>query len=224
VPRLTTAVTVAVAAAVGSTGLAVPAAAAAGGKPPAPCSLLTEKQAAHLLGEPVEDGRSERISGARQCQWQAREAGTGGIEGSTLGLTVVVHTSKRARRDFDEFVRDQDNEIIDGIGDEAVADDTFAVPVAVRVGRRIFEVGVNNYDTSEWDGDPGAIATDGAEIVATSSPGAATSRRRSSSPARSWRASPTTSRFRHPSATGRRSARSTTAAAPSAVISPSTRS
>lgn len=165
VAKFMTAVTVAVAAAVGSAGLGVPAA-AAGGKAPAPCSLLTERQVADLLGEPVEDGRSERARGARVCEWQAREEGTGGIEGSTLGLSVVVHTSKKARRDFDEFVRDQENEIIDGIGDEAVADDTFAVPVAGRVGRRVFEVDVNNYDTSKWDGDPRAIAVDGAEIVA----------------------------------------------------------
>jgi hypothetical protein len=161
VPRLVTltaAVTIAL-------GLAAPAR-AAGGKAPAPCSLLTEKQVADLLGEPVEDGKPEKAPGARACQWQTRDEGVGGIEGSRLGLTVVVHTSKKARTDFDELVRDQENEIIDGIGDEAVADDTFDVPVAGRVGRRIFEVDVDNYDTSKWDGDPRAIATDGAEIVA----------------------------------------------------------
>jgi hypothetical protein len=151
-------------------GLAAPAA-AGGGKTPAPCSLLTEKLVADLLGEPVEDGKQEKAPGARECQWEAREEGTGGIDGSTLGLTVVVHTSKKARTDFDELVRDQDNEIIDGIGDEAVADDTFDVPVAGRVGRRIFEVDVNNYDTSKWDGDPRAIATEAAEIVAEELPG-----------------------------------------------------
>ncbi|MGQ0805516.1 MAG: hypothetical protein ACT4PI_16860 [Actinomycetota bacterium] len=151
--------------AVGSVGLAAPAG-AGGGKAPKPCSLLTEKQVADLLGEPVEVGKAERAPGARVCQWQTREEGVGGIEGSPLGLTVVIHTSKKARTDFDELVRDQDNEIIDGIGDEAVADDTFDVPVAGRVGRRIFEVEVDNYDTSKWDGDPGAIATEGAEIVA----------------------------------------------------------
>lgn len=154
---LTAAVTIAL-------GLAAPAG-AAGGKAPAPCSLLTEKQVADLLGE-VEDGKPEKAPGARVCQWQTREEGVGGIEGSPLGLTVVVHTSKKARTDFDELVRDQDNEIIDGIGDEAVADDTFAVPVAGRVGRRIFEVEVDNYDTSKWDGNPRAIATDAATIVA----------------------------------------------------------
>jgi hypothetical protein len=154
---LTAAVTIAL-------GLAAPAG-AAGGKAPAPCSLLTEKQVADLLGE-VEDGKPEKAPGARVCQWQTREEGVGGIEGSPLGLTVVVHTSKKARTDFDELVRDQDNEIIDGIGDEAVADDTFDVPVAGRVGRRIFEVEVDNYDTSKWDGNPRAIATDAATIVA----------------------------------------------------------
>jgi hypothetical protein len=155
---LTAAVTIAL-------GLAAPAG-AAGGKAPAPCSLLTEKQVADLLGEPVEDGKPEKAPGARACQWQTRDEGVGGIEGSPLGLTVVVHTSKKARTDFDELVRDQDNEIIDGIGDEAVADDTFDVPVAGRVGRRIFEVQVDNYDTSKWDGNPRAIATDAATIVA----------------------------------------------------------
>jgi hypothetical protein len=155
---LTAAVTIAL-------GLAAPAR-AAGGKAPAPCSLLTEKQVVDLLGEPVEDGKPEKAPGARVCQWQTRGDGVGGIEGSPLGLTVVVHTSKKARTDFDELVRDQDNEIIDGIGDEAVADDTFDVPVAGRVGRRIFEVEVDNYDTSKWDGNPRAIATDAATIVA----------------------------------------------------------
>lgn len=171
-PRLMTAVSVAVAAAVASTGVPGPVA-AAGRKPPAPCSLLTEKQVADLLGEAVEDGRTERlrgVRGARACEWPAREEGTGGVEGSTLSLSVTVHTSKKARRDFDEFVRDQDNEIIDGIGDEAAADDTFAVPVGARVGRRIFEVSVHNYDTSNWDGDPRAIAIDAAEIVADELP------------------------------------------------------
>ena len=146
-------------------GLAAPAR-AAGGKAPKPCSLLTEKQVADLLGQPVEDGEPEKAPGARVCQWRAREEGTGGIEGSTLGLSVVVHTSKKARTDFDELVRDQENEIIDGIGDEAIADDTFDVPVAGRVGRRIFEVDLSNYDTSNWDADPRAIAIEGAEIVA----------------------------------------------------------
>lgn len=146
-------------------GLAAPAA-AAGGKAPKPCSLLTEKQVADLLGEPVEDGKPEKVPGARACQWETREEGVGGIEDSPLGLTVVVHTSKKARTDFDELVRDQENEIIDGIGDEAIADDTFAVPVAFRVDKRILEVDVSNYDTSNWDGDPRAIATEGADIVA----------------------------------------------------------
>jgi len=155
----------AVTAAVGGIGLAAPAG-AGGGKAPVPCSLLTEKQVADLLGEPVDDGKREKVPGARACQWETREEGVGGIEGSSLGLTVVIHTSKKARTDFDELVRDQDNEIIDGIGDEAVADDTFDVPVAGRVGRRIFEVDLSNYDTSKWDGDPRAIATEGADIVA----------------------------------------------------------
>lgn len=152
-------------------GLAAPAA-AGGGKAPKPCSLLTEKQVADLLGEPVEDGEPEKAPDARVCQWQSREEGVGGIEGSPLGLSVVIHTSKKARTDFDELVRDQENEIIDGIGDEAVADDTFDVPVAGRVGRRIFEVDLSNYDTSDWDGDPRAIVTEGAEIVADELAGA----------------------------------------------------
>jgi hypothetical protein len=145
-------------------GLAAPV--AAGAQAPAPCSLLTRAQAADLLGEAVEDGRPERAPGARGCEWQAREEGTGGVEGSSLTLSVVVHTNQQARRDFADLVRDQENEIIDGVGDEAVADDTFPVPVAGRVGQRIFEVEVENYDTSKWDGDPGAIALSGAEIVA----------------------------------------------------------
>jgi hypothetical protein len=151
-------------AALASIAVALPAAADV--LAPKPCALLTEEQVADLLGEPVEDGESEKGRGKRECQWQATEEGTGGIEGSRLGLTVTIHTSKKAQTDFDELVRDQENEIIDGIGDEAVADDTFPVPVAARVGKQIFEVDVNNYDTSNWDGDPGAIAIEGAELVA----------------------------------------------------------
>jgi hypothetical protein len=162
--RFVTSAIVALVAAVGSAGFASPAA-AAGGKP-APCSLLTRAEAADLLGERVEKGSPDDGPGARECEWQAREDGTGGIEGSRLGLTVVVFTNKQARRDFDELVRDQENEIIDGIGDETIADDTFAVPVTGRVGRRIFQVDVSNYDTTKWDGDPREIATEGAEIVA----------------------------------------------------------
>jgi hypothetical protein len=145
---------------------AVAPAAAGGGSGSGPCSLLTRSQVADLLGAPVERGRSERAAGARACEWQTEEEGTGGIDDAPLGLTVVLYSTKRARADFDDLVRDQDNEIIDGIGDEAVADDTFAVPVSARVGRRVFEVEITNYDTSNWDGDPRAIALDAAEIVA----------------------------------------------------------
>ena len=133
---------------------------------PKPCSLLTDDQAADVLGQPVEDGETDKVQGGRECEWPAVEPGTGGIEDSTLALEVVVYSSKRARTGFDELVRDQDNEIIDGIGDEAVADDTFAVPVSARVGKQIFEVSVTNYDTSNWDGDPREIALEGATLVA----------------------------------------------------------
>ncbi|HEX6312703.1 MAG TPA: hypothetical protein VF152_13900 [Acidimicrobiia bacterium] len=163
--RLVVAATVASALVIGGGGLSVPAAGARG-ETPGPCSLLTRKQVADLLGEPVDRGRSAREGGARECKWPAREEGTGGIEGATLGLAVTVYSGRQVRREFDELVRDQENEIIDGIGDEAVADDTFAVPVTGRVGRVIFAVGVNNYDTGNWDGDPRAIATSGAELVA----------------------------------------------------------
>jgi hypothetical protein len=162
--RVAVVLVTALAVAVGGT---VPAtAAASGGNGTGPCSLLTRSQVADLLGARVERGRSERASGARACEWQTQEEGIGGIDDAPLGLTVVLYSTKRARGAFDELVRDQDNEIIDGIGDEAVADDTFPVPVSARVGRRVFEVEVSNYDTTNWDGDPRAIALDAAEIVA----------------------------------------------------------
>ena len=146
-------------------GLATPAT-AHDRRAPKPCSLLTERQVADVLGQPVEDGESEKGPGGRACEWPTPEPGTGGIEESVLAFEVVLYTSKQARTDFDELVRDQDNEIIDGIGDEAVADDTFEVPVTARVGKQVFEVGITNYDTSNWEGDPRQIAIDGATLVA----------------------------------------------------------
>ena len=144
--------------------LATPDDASAGRKPPAPCKLLTRAEVEDLLGEPVEKGQSESSSGARECEWDSREEGTGGIEGQSLGLEVVVHTKRQARREFDELVRDQDNETVDGVGDEAFVGD-FATPVFGRVGNTVFEVGVNNYDTSNWDGAPEQISIDAAIIV-----------------------------------------------------------
>jgi hypothetical protein len=134
---------------------------------PKPCSLLTEKQVADLLDQPVEDGRTDKGQGKIQCLWRSKEGeGSGGLEGAVLGFEIIVHTSKQARTDFDEIVRDQENEVIDGIGDEAIADGTFAVPVIARVGKQIFEVGTTNYDTTNWDGDPRQIAIDGATLAA----------------------------------------------------------
>lgn len=157
------AVAAVVAGGVGTTGVA----AAGGKKKTGPCSLLTRAQVADLLDTPVGKGQVERIDGGRECEWEAKEDGTGGIDDAPLELSVTVFKGKEARRAFDELVRDQDNDIIDGIGDEAVADDTFPVPVAGRVGKRVFEVGVQNYDTANWDGDPRAIALEAAELVAT---------------------------------------------------------
>jgi len=139
--------------------------ATAGGGPPDPCSLLTERQVGDLLGEPVGEGQVERGRGARECTWDARRDGTGGIEGSSLRLSIAVITTTQARDDFAELVRDQENELLDGIGEEAVADGTFATPVTARVGRLIYEVDISNFDTTEWDGDPRAIVAEGATMA-----------------------------------------------------------
>jgi hypothetical protein len=136
----------------------------AGRKPPAPCKLLTRSEVAELLGEPVEKGQAESVPGARECDWNSPDEGTGGIEGQSLGLEVIVHTKRQALREFDELARDQDNETVDGVGDEAFVGE-FATPVFGRVGNTVFEVGVNNYDTSSWDGDPEQISVDAAVIV-----------------------------------------------------------
>ncbi len=141
-----------------------PPGAPVGRKPPAPCKLLTRSEVADLLGEPVEKGQPESAPGARECDWSSPEEGTGGIEGQSLGLEIVVHTKRQALREFEELVRDQDNETVDGVGDEAFVGE-FATPVVGRVGNTVFEVGVNNYDTSAWDGDPEQISIDAAVIV-----------------------------------------------------------
>lgn len=140
------------------------AAAGGSGKTPPPCKLLTRAQVEDALGEDVEKGKPDRGPGTRTCEWNSTEEGTGGIEGGTLQLEVILSTKAQALREFEELVRDQDNEGIDGVGDEAFTG-TFAVPVVGRVGDQVFEVDVHNYDTSNWDGDPGQIATDAAVIV-----------------------------------------------------------
>ncbi len=156
----------AVVAIVGAAAIPFATADAAGGsgKPPTPCKLLTRAQVEDLLGEEVQQGTPDRGPGALSCEWESPEDGTGGYEGVPLGVEVTLRTKRQALREFRELVRDQDNEIIDGVGDEAFAGE-FATPVVGRVGNQIFEVDVHNYDTSNWDGDPRRIATDGAVIV-----------------------------------------------------------
>jgi hypothetical protein len=135
-----------------------------GRKPPAPCKLLTRGEVEDLLREPVGKGQAEDGPRARECQWTSPEDGTGGIEGQPLGLEVIVDTRRQPLADFEEQVQDQDNEAVDGVGDEAFVGE-FATPVLGRVGKLLFQVGVTNYDTSAWDGDPEQISLDAATIV-----------------------------------------------------------
>jgi hypothetical protein len=136
----------------------------AGRRPPAPCKLLTRAEVEDLLGDPVGKGQAENAARARECQWDTTEDGSGGIEGQPLGFEVTVDTRRQALAAFDEAVRDQDNEAVDGVGDEAFVGE-FATPVFGRVGNLVFEVGVTNYDTSKWDGDPEQISLDAATTV-----------------------------------------------------------
>jgi hypothetical protein len=145
--------------------LAVPASA----KPPAnPCKLLTKKQVKRLLLDHKVVKVQKRTQGdIAECTWHTKFI-QNGAAGNPFGLELTIQPTDTAEDALDELrsrSADIDDNVdkIDGIGDEAYSH--FASLIVVD-GDIIFEVGVNNYDTSKPPmPDVDAIAQDAAKLV-----------------------------------------------------------
>ena len=71
------------------------------------CKLVTTKEAARILGTPVNKGKQKKVpppAGAKasQCEWASKKKGVGGIDGSPFKLQVELTTGANVAVDYEE--------------------------------------------------------------------------------------------------------------------------
>jgi len=143
---------------------------------PSVCKLVTTKEAAGILGTPVNKGKERKVpppAGAKavQCEWPSKKKGVGGIEGKPFKLQVELTTGAnvaadyeraKARVDFDDLVTVQD------LGSEAFYDDSpFGGVHVLAAEDKVLSVKVTNYNTAKADlpKQPEEMSLDAARIA-----------------------------------------------------------
>lgn len=143
---------------------------------PSVCKLVTTKEAAGILGTPVNKGKERKVpppagAKARQCEWPSKKEGVGGIEGKPFKLQVELTTGAnvaadyeraKARVGFDDLVTVQD------LGTEAFYDDSPFGGVNVLASEdKVLSVKVTNYNTAKADlpKQPEEMSLDAARIA-----------------------------------------------------------
>ena len=125
---------------------------------PSVCKLVTTKEAARILGTPVNKGKQKKVpppAGAKasQCEWASKTKGVGGIDGSPFKLQVELTTGANVAADYEEAkdkVDFDDLETVPDLGTDAFFDDSPFSGVHVLAAQdQVLSVKVTNYNTAK---------------------------------------------------------------------------
>ena len=143
---------------------------------PAVCKLVTTREAAQILGTPVNKGKDKKVpppAGAKasQCEWASKKKGVGGIKGSPFKLQVELTTGSNVAADFERGkarVDFKDLVTVPGLGTETFYDKSpFGGVHVLAAEDKVLSVSVTNYNTAKarLPKPPAEMSIDAARIA-----------------------------------------------------------